>query len=339
MEKNQTITIRDVAKRAGVSVSTVSRAFNDYKDINENTRAKIFKVADEMGYAPSLLARAMRSNQNNRVGVAIEDYDESAPHHSFIYKMIMGFQKVVLELGYEMVVLSDISKRYKDSLNSILKENNLDGVFVIGLKLSDEIYKQAEKGEVPCVLFDIPIRNKKTGFVGVDNQKGALLAVNHLISKNHKKIGFINGHKDAQVSYERLDGYYLSLIKNDYTIDKSLIEYGDFTKESGNLKTKELIQKHPDITAIFCASDLMAIGVIEALKEIGKKVPQNIEVIGFDDIELASYVTPKLSTVRQDTYVIGSSAATLLINIIKGQQINQATVEPQLILRESTKNN
>lgn len=336
--KEKNITIRDVAKKAGVSVSTVSRAFNDYSDINEKTREKILKIAREIGYSPSVFARAMRANQNNRVGMAIEDYNESASHHSFLYKILMGFKEHVLESGYEMVLLPNMTKQYGSSkLSQIMRENHLDGVFIMGLKLSDEFYKEVQKGEFPCVLFDIPIAIGKTGYVGVDNKKGVALAVEHFIKKRHKKIAFINGHKDAHVSFERLDGYYLSLVKNDLTVDKSLIYYGDFTEESGRRGVKELFKAHKDITAIFAASDLMAMGAIKELKEMKINVPEDVEVIGFDDIELSSHITPPLSTVRQDTFRLGKSAATLLINIISGQSINQAIIEPQLILRGSTK--
>jgi DNA-binding LacI/PurR family transcriptional regulator len=337
MKKGRTITIKDVAKKAGVSVSTVSRAFNGYSDVNDETRNKIFKIANELGYQPSILARGIRAGKSNRIGIAIEDYDENEPTYSFSYKILMGFKEYAAEKGYEVVFLPNLTKYKENKLVHILQSNHLDGVFMMGLKLSDEFYKQALKGDFPCVLFDIPIKKGKIGFVGTDSIKGTSLAMEHFIRKGHRKIAFINGHENAYVSLQRLDGYYLSLMKNDIPIDKSLIYFGDYTEESGRDGVKELFNRHRDITAIFAASDLMAIGAINGLKEMGIRVPEDVEIIGFDDIELSPYITPKLSTIRQDTYKLGVSAATLLINLINGQNINQIILEPELILRESTK--
>ncbi|RKD32740.1 LacI family DNA-binding transcriptional regulator [Thermohalobacter berrensis] len=338
MNKNRNVTIKDVAKKAGVSVSTVSRAFNGYSDINKETRERIFKIAEEIGYVPSILARGMRAEKANRIGIAIEDYDENEPTYSFTYRILVGFMEYASERGYEVVFLPNLSKYQESRLVQILKDYHLDGVFLVGLKLSDEFYKQALRGEFPCVLFDIPIKRGKIGFVGTDSIKGASLAIEHFVKNGHKKIAFINGHENAYVSLQRLDGYYLSLMKNDITIDKTLIYFGDFTEESGKEGVRELFNRHRDISAIFAASDLMAIGAIKELKKMGKRIPDDVEIIGFDDLDLSAYITPKLSTIRQNSYKIGVSAATLLINLINGQNINQIILEPELVLRQSTKN-
>ncbi|WP_427340303.1 LacI family DNA-binding transcriptional regulator [Caloranaerobacter sp. DY30410] len=338
MGKVRNVTIKDVAKKAGVSISTVSRAFNDYSDIKPETRKKILKIADEIGYSPSLLARGIRTSNSRRIAIGIEDYDVEKPNYSFLYKIIMGFKEYASKQGYEVVFLPNLTKNNKNKLPKIVKDNHLDGIFLMGLKLSDEFYKQVLKGDIPCVLFDIPINKGKVGFVGTDNIKGTSLAMGYFIRNGHRKIAFINGHENAYVSLQRLDGYYLSLMKNEIPIDKTLIYFGDFTEKSGREGIRKLFNEHDDITAVFAASDLMAIGAISELKEMGKKIPEEVEVIGFDDIELSSYISPKLSTIRQDTYKLGASAATLLINIINGQQINQIVIEPELVLRESTRN-
>ncbi|MDF2989100.1 MAG: transcriptional regulator, LacI family, partial [Eubacterium sp.] len=224
-EKN--IGIRDVAKKAGVSISTVSRAFNKYEDISESTRKNIIKVAAELGYRPNIIAKSLSGNKNYRMAILVEDY---VPDHYATYEIFMAFRSALAEQNYETIILStstDIQKN--ENLSQILQAKQVDGIFILGLKMTDEYFKQLENFKYPCVLYDISIENSVCGCVGVDNVKGASKAVEHLIHQGHEKIAFINGHENAQVSYERLDGYYLALAKHGLLIDKKLIANGNFT--------------------------------------------------------------------------------------------------------------
>jgi DNA-binding LacI/PurR family transcriptional regulator len=208
----------------------------------------------------------------------------------------------------------------------------------MGLSFSDPYYTEVQSADFPYVLMDFPAKGPKGGCVGVENMKGAMMATEYLLRLGHRKIALINGQKDAYVSNERLNGYLIALNKFNINIDWNLIYESDFTETGGGKAIKELLKRDETITAVFAISDLMASGVIKYLHSIGKNVPDDISVIGFDDIVIASHITPALTTIRQDRYEIGILAATLLLNLIDGQNINSAYVEPELIIRASTKN-
>ncbi|KXZ39257.1 transcriptional regulator, LacI family [Alkalithermobacter thermoalcaliphilus JW-YL-7 = DSM 7308] len=336
--KDKTITIKDVAKIAGVSVSTVSRALNNYSDINQETKEKIFSVVKELGYKPNNIARSLSSSRTFRLGMLVEDNEGTGRLNPLVLEMIIGFKNTSSKLGYETVLLSTTSDiQRNEKLQKIFKEKQLDGMFIMGLKMTDQYYDELSNIDKPCVLLDVNINNPNVACIGVDNVRGSFLAVEHLIKSGHKKIGFINGHKDAYVSYERLDGYFLAHSRYKLPVDNSLIENADFTDEGAQEAVKRLLQRHKDITAIFCASDLMATGAIYSLTNCGYSVPEDISVVGFDDIHLAECIVPRLTTIRQDAKKIGTSAASLLVNLVQGQHMGRIVIEPELIVRESTK--
>ena len=332
--ENKVITIKDVAKQAGVSISTVSRAFNNYADISDSTRKNILEIAENLGYSPNIVAKSLSGTKNYRLALLVEDYNES---DYIIYEMLMAFKSVVSDYGYETIILSTTSDMQKgQKLEKLFKEKQLDGALILGLKMTDDYFRQLEGMSYPCVLHDVFIKNPRVGCVGVDNIKGSIVAVEHLLDAGHKKIGFINGHKDALVSYERLDGYYLALSRRGIKIEDDLIISGGFSYEGGKSAVEELIKNHSDITAIYCASDLMALGAIEGLKNMGYDIPNDISIVGFDDINLCNFVTPRLTTIRQDREKIGKAAANLILSIISEQYLGRIIIEPELIEREST---
>lgn len=332
-------TIKDVAKKAGVSVSTVSRALNNYSDISESTRETILRVAEDLGYKPNVIARSLSSNRHFRLGMLVEDYESAGLLNPLTFEIIMGFKNAAARQDYEVILLSTTSDMQKSQdLSRLYADKQIDGAFIMGLKMTDEYYKQLSSIKFPCVLQDINIQNPMACCVGVDNVKGAFLAVDHLIKYGHRKIGFINGHKDAFVSYERLDGYYLALSRNGIQIDRNLIINGDFSDKIAEASVGELIEKNEDMTAVFCSSDLMAMGAINGLNNLGFSVPDDISVVGFDDVYMAEYMTPKLTTIHQNRGKIGETAANILINMVAGQAMGRVLIEPELVIRESTKN-
>lgn len=334
---NKAVTIKDVAKKAGVSVSTVSRALNNYSDISVDTRENIKKIAEDMGYKANIVAKSLSSSRSFRLGILVEDYETAGKLNPLVFEILMGFKNAASRQGYEIVILSTTSDMQKSqNLTRLFSEKQLDGAFIMGLKMTDKYYKELSTIKYPCILQDIYIQNPMVGCIGVDNIKGAFMAVEHLIKFGHKRIGFINGHSDAYVSYERLDGYYLALNRNGITIDNSLIADGGFDDKMAEIAAEELVKRHRDMTAIFCASDLMAIGAVNSLNSLGYTVPDDISVVGFDDIYITQFLNPKLTTIRQDRGKIGEAAANILINLISGQAIGRVLVEPELIIRDST---
>jgi len=332
------ITIKDVAKEAGVSVSAVSKAFNEYGDISDTTRRHILEVSKRMNYQPNIVAKSLSSLKNYRIGMLIQDYkeEENDGVDAFTLKLTMEFQNEVSKMNYETVLLTTTSDAQKiKSISNLIEEKQIDGLFIIGLKTTDEYFKQLKEINYPIVLWDIEINNPSVCCVGVNNTKGSFLAVEYLIKQGHKRIGFINGHKEAFVSYERLNGYFLALNRYNLPVDNNLIVHSDFTYKGGAGAVESLIKENRDITAVFCASDLMAIGIINELQREGYSVPQDISVIGFDDIDFARYINPMLTTIRQDKGLVGRIAANTLINMINGQNTGRIMIEPELIIRES----
>jgi LacI family transcriptional regulator len=336
--RKKSVTIKDVAKEAGLSVSAVSKAFNEYSDIREITRKHILDVAQRMGYKPNIAAKSLSSGKKCRIGMLIEDYKEGEDYgvDPFTFRLTLDFKNEVSRQGYETVLLSTTSDIQKvQSISSLVEEKQVDGIFIIGLKTTDEFFRQMEDINYPIVLWDIEVNNPKVCCVGVNNTKGAFIAVEYLIKQGHERIGFINGNKDAFVSYERLDGYYLALNRYGIPIDNNLILHSDFTYKGGVQCAQELIQRDKGITAVFCASDLIAIGAINGFQREGYSIPKDISIVGFDDIDFARYINPMLTTIRQDKGLVGRIAANTLINMINGQNTGRIMIEPELIIRES----
>lgn len=336
--ENKTITIRDVAKKAGVSVSTVSRAFNNYGDISESTRDSILKIANELGYKPNIVAKSLSSNKHYRLGILVENYEPTGMLNPLVFEILLSFRDAASKQDYEIVLLPTTSENQKqESLEKLFNEKKIDGAFIMGLKTTDEYYKELETIKHPCVLFDVSVNNPAVSSVGVDNIMGAFLAVEHLLKLGHKKIAFIDGHKEAEVSYERLDGYYLALNRYGMPIDNTLIEYTDFSDKGAEQAVERLLKNHKEFTAVFCASDLMAFGAVNMLNSLGYLVPEDISVVGFDDIYIAQFMNPKLTTIRQNRQKIGQSAANVLINMVSGQGIGRVMIDPELVVRNSTR--
>ena len=186
------------------------------------------------------------------------------------------------------------------------------------------------------MLIDVPLVGDKCGHVTLDNERGARMAVEHLIAEGHREIGMINGHAQAFVSLERLNGYRNALKEAGIEYRPEKVYFGDFEEASGREGIRHLLSRFPEMTAVFCASDTMAIGAIRELKDLGRRVPEDISVMGFDDIELASFVTPALSTVSQPVYEFGRKAVDLLIRMFDGEIGTAEVLEPKLEIREST---
>ncbi|WP_039763656.1 LacI family DNA-binding transcriptional regulator [Caldicellulosiruptor sp. F32] len=335
MRKSKNVTIKDIAKALGISPSTVSRALNNYSDISPETRDKVIEMAKKLNYVPNIFAKGLVTSKTKRVGLFIEDLEREGIYGVFYYEILTSFRKAAMDNGYEVVLLSTTSEEQKKvHFDTVMQEKQLEGAFVMGLKTDDEYLNEIQKSTYPVVLLDIPIKNSNIGYVTTNNLKGAQIATEHLIHLGHRKIGFLNGHKKAYVSQERLNGYILALSKNGISIDNELIVEGDFTEESGYKAADYFLEK--GVTAVFAASDMMAIGLIKRFKDLGVDVPAKVSIVGFDDISIARYITPTLTTIRQNKSEMGKSAFYLLLNLISKQPINHIVLEPELVKREST---
>ena len=331
-------TIRDVAKAAGVSITTVSRALNGYSDVRSETRKRVVRIAEELHYRPSAVARSLVRNRTQTVGLLVSDLAQSPSGHHFMFEVLRGVHDRLAELGYELILVSTSTARQRlVSYLDMCTERRFDGVIVMGIRLDDPYVREVVEAPLPSVCVDVPLLSDHCGYVMTDNFHGAHSAMKHLLSKGHRKIGFVNGYSQAAVSRERLRGYQDTLQAEGMEWDPSLVYEGDFTTKGGELGTKELLQRHPDITGLFFASDLMAIGGLRYAASKPVRVPEDLAIVGFDDIELAEFVTPGLTTIRQRRYEMGQTAVEMLIGmLLRNEQPAGRVLAPELIIRQST---
>lgn len=331
-------TIRDVAKAAKVSIATVSKVFNGYDDINQETKTKILEIAKELDYTPNMAARTLSSKRQQTIALILNELNFTRKS-TIPMEVLNGVYKFTEESDFEFVFYgTSTEKQQQKTFRQFCNEHNITGAIVQGLKMTDPYYQEIEATSLPTVLIDIKMANPKVGTVSIDNQLAAFEAVEHLIKQNHQKIGMINGSRDANVSVLRESGYRKALEKNGLLVNEGYLQYANFEEDIAFLITKNLLNNHKEITALFCASDVMAIGAMRGIKEMGLSVPEDISIIGFDDIILASYVTPTLTSVAQDMELIGFEAAKLLAEIINqksGNEKNQRTIAHKIKHRES----
>ncbi|TDL78814.1 LacI family DNA-binding transcriptional regulator [Peribacillus frigoritolerans] len=334
-------TIKDIAKAAGVSVTTVSRALNGYSDVNEKTRQKISRIAKELNYSPNTLARGLVMNKSKTIGMLVSGMDRVSSKDNFTFEVLSGVNECISERDYDLVLFSTTTTKQREKTYSQLcRERRVDGAILQGMKIDDPYLKEVVESDIPCMLIDIPIASNSVGYVTTDNVLGAKRAVEHLISLGHTKIALINGHDQAYVSKQRLKGYLDALMEARLEVNEDWIVSGDFSEEKAELVTETLLKEHPEITAVFCASDLMALGAMKSAKASGIHVPEGLSVIGYDNILLAAYSNPALTTIAQNKFELGYQAANSLIDMLEGKSgSNVITLKTDLIIRESTNEN
>lgn len=332
-------TIKDLAKQAGVSVTTVSRALNGYSDVSEETRKKIKRVAEELNYRPNAAARSLVTRKTNTIGVILSEISRDGAKDSLAFEILCGINDRAVELDYDILLLStnpkkQLSKSYAD----LCKERNVDGAILSGLRVNDPyLHEVLQDTSFPCVLIDIPVAEQNVGHVTTDNVRGAHTAVQHLLRLGHRHIAMINGHDEASVSRERLEGYKRALAEHGAAFREDLVYNGGFKEEGGFSAMHQILHRHPEVTAVFSASDLMVLGALRALEQIGRKVPGSMSIVGYDDIAIASYCSPPITTIRQDRYEMGYQAAQLLIDMLEQRKVSHKIVlNSELIVRQST---
>lgn len=331
-------TIKDISKATGFSTTTVSRALNGHLDVNENTRKKIQVAAEKLGYTPNMLARSLVMKNSKTVGFLITDLKRSGVKDNFLFETLCGAMDYLQNLEYELVVLTTTtSKQRNKTYQQLCNERNLDGIIIQGLKTDDPYVQEAQKSSKPCVLIDIPTNAHNTGYVTTNQQESSKQATKYLYRLGHKHIAFINGHDTAHVSIERLKGYKKALDECNLPFREEYVGNGEFDEDKAKQCAISLILAYPEITAIFCASDVMALGVMKAARELNISIPQQLSVIGFDNILLSEYVTPSLTTVSQNPYEMGRRAANMMVSFIEDKETDRVVeLDNQLTLRDST---
>jgi LacI family transcriptional regulator len=324
-------TIKEIANKLGIAVSTVSKGLNGASDISAEMRQLVLDTAVEMGYA----SKKMKATGTRKVCIFIENMDYENIEQ-FGYEIVVGFKLSAARRHWDVsVVPTNLNMQTAEKFDTYMLKNGYSGAFLLGFTLHDDWVWQLTKTTVPTVLLDNYIeRNNHVGSVGTDNYEGIDLAVDHLFNLGHTRIAFLNGSKNSMVSEQRHQSFINSMAKHGVEIDEDLIEYGYYVPDCAKDHVPGFLRN--GATAIMCASDLIASGVITEIHKYGLKVPEDVSVIGFDDLPIAAHLTPPLTTIRQDRTDIGKSAFLLLDGLIHNVTISKLLLRAKFIKREST---
>ena len=338
------VTIRQLARLSGVSIGTVSRALNGYADVSPETRERVTRLAQELDYTPAAAARSLKTQRSHVIGVFLET-GEGHPdlQHPFFHEVLVGLKHAIGRGGYDLLLFASEHPGNGWGTHAYLqraRHHNVEGVVLMGTDPEDAEVRRLVRSDLATVGVDVELEGPATTYVISDNVDGAARAVRYFHSIGHRRIATITGLLDKRPGADRLRGYRQALQACGLAYRDEYVAYGDFYVESGRRAMADLLSLDEPPTAVFAASDMMALGAIRAVGDAGLNVPADVSVIGFDDIQLADHMNPPLTTVRQDKAGLGVAAGTALVRLIDGKRddVTQSTVLPvELVRRGSTR--
>lgn len=313
------VSIRDVAKAAGVSITTVSKALNNYSDVKEETKRRIEEIVREMNYVPDMAGRSMGGITDPVIGLLINDLHPEEPSGA-VYGFLSGVCHACKDNGIEFLLIATDTKSQKETtLKRLCLSKGLNGLVCSGFRLNDPFIQQLNEIDIPCACIDIETEFPNVLDITVDNVRAADEAVSFLIQNGRKNIALISGHQMADVSNRRVQGYCDAMQRAGLPMVESRMVEGHFLEKTAYQKTHELLEWDKEVDAIFCVSDLMALGACQAVEEAGLVIGRDIDIVGFDDIPIAKYVYGGITTIRQDFYAMGYSAGSQVYEKISGK--------------------
>ncbi|AZR73753.1 LacI family transcriptional regulator [Anoxybacter fermentans] len=329
------VTIKDIAKEANVSTTTVSRVLNNKPDVSDKTKKKVLEVINKLGYNPNGIARGLVLQKTYTIGLIIPDIC-----NPFFPEVARGIQDKARQLGYSVIFYNtDNNKQREKEAIDLLKSKQVDGI-ILSLSMSNkEELDKLEEENFPVVQIDRKIPGSIFPTVTIDNILSAYNATKYLIELGHKYLAHITGNLGTKTGQDRLEGFKQALKEFNLDYKDEYILEGDYSKESGYKQMKTLLTQKKRPTAVFAANDLMAIGAYEAIFDYGLKIPEDISIIGHDDIDIASIIRPGLTTMTQPKYKLGQIAAEMLIKRIEGLESDnqqEVVLNTELIVRDST---
>lgn len=312
------ITMKDIALKAGVSKATVSMVLNNKDEIiSKETKDKIFRIVEELNYIPNGAARSLSTKKSQIIGIIIPDITN--PYFSEISRAI---EDAASKMNYNVILCStDNDEKREEKYVKLLISKLVDGIIFISGGNFNKSLKILHDHEIPFIILDRDVEDENN-YPGVCclNKEGVIEGLEYLLRKGRKTIAFVTGKRDLKVSQQRIEGY-MEVMNNYNMFDDKLIFEGDFTIKSGIKITEKIISQNKGVDAIFYSNDLMAIGGIKTLIRRGLKIPDDISVIGFDNINISSLIEPELTTIAQPIYDMGKRACEMLIDIINGKEI------------------
>lgn len=337
----KTITLKDVANKAGVGVGTASRVLNNQAHVSEDKRERVLKAIEELHYKPDAIARSLKTKSTKNIGVILNDITN--PFYSELFR---GLEQEAKDSGYSIVFI-DLFLQDDDWTESVLSfyKSKVDGIVFIGSSLTDEILDTCEAYDLPFVYTSAAIEaknpiEKSIYSVDIDNVAAAYDATQVIIEHGHQDIALILGEvNDRNSTYYRKIGFEQAMEEAKLPVQQDWVKYGDFTFESGYKAMKEILSTPKRPSVVFAISDLMAIGAARAILESGLKIPDDVSIMGFDGIKNSEYYFPPISTVKQPRYEMGRLASEKIIKLINKEIIEELSsiLEHKMILRESIK--
>lgn len=333
---NGTITIKDIARLAKVSQSTVSKALNDRPDVSLDTKEHVLKIAAEHNFLPNASGKALKKKSTENIGVIFRRDDNPLSSNPFYSRVLEGIEAELAFNDYNLL-LHLIPEHRIPVLPKMVRKKQVDAVVLVGIR-HEEFVQQLQQAKVPVILVDPKTDIPNCSQVLIDNENGAFLATQHLIQNDHERIDFISGELSRLSFKQRLDGYVKALRYHSLPVGEQLIKAGGV--EAGYELTRALLLESPRPTAIVAANDINAIYGYKAVNEFGLRIPDDISMVGFDDIDLAKMATPPLTTVRVYKEELGSVAVRNLRQLLQGKSSHYTTtiIPVRLVQRESVRN-
>ncbi|MBN1304697.1 MAG: LacI family DNA-binding transcriptional regulator [Anaerolineales bacterium] len=329
-----TVTIKDVARKAGVSSATVSRVLTGKPHVRNTLIDRVMKAVEELHYRPSRVARSLREQKSHIIGLIISDI-----MNPFFTSLVRAVEDFASQEGYTVFLCnSDENVEKEEQYISVLAGENIAGLLITPAKEQCCSCKALIEEGIPVVTFDRRIANAEVDTVMVDNVMGAYQAVNHLIAVGHERIAAVTASEDRTTGRERLEGYRKALKSSHLPLDEDLIFTGAPKKEAGRELARKIMQLPFRPTAIFCGNNLLTMGVWGYLQEAECRIPEDCALVSFDDLDWYTLTKPTITAVRQPVYELGKTAAELLFERIKGKTypVKDILLEPKLIVRESS---
>lgn len=323
--------IKEVAELAKTSTATVSRVINGSGYVSDKTKAKVLKAIKELDYKP--LQRNGENKKTRTIALVVPDIE-----NPFFAKLTKEISKIANTSDYN-ILLINLSGLKNDGGSFLMNliSTGIDGIIYTSSYRLEDIISKAKEIKIPIVVLDRELKNIQIDSISVNNENAAFIATEYLIQSGHKKIAFIGGTQNMEISINRHKGYRMALEKYGLNYDKNIVEHGDFSMESGYKSIKKLTDSFQDITGIIAGNDLMAIGAINYLNFKGYRIPEDISIVGFDDIELASSITPKLTTIAYPLERMSKLAIESVIQSISGseRECESTCLFTKLVERES----
>ncbi len=335
--RRQEISIEDIARMVGVSHSTVSRALHNSSLISVEVRERIQQLAREMGYTPNAIARSLQNQQTNTIGLVVTSIADP-----FFGDVAKGIEEVAQAAGFSIVLsISHNDPDQEIAIIETLHQRRVDGVLVAASRISDIHKERLDRIQVPTILINSQVtsQHKLLRWIMTDNFEGAKLAVEHLLQLGHRTIGYLGIQSRPISNQQRCEGYQQALAEAGILHQNTwVVSSGDASYEEDVAVGQSLLPRLLDVgvTAVFCYNDMIAIGVLLGCRERGIIIPQEFSVVGFDDIQIADYVTPPLTTIHQPKVQLGQQATQMLLDLLNTRPVQNRIVSPTLKVRAST---